>query len=198
MIQILLGVLAVSVLVGGVYVVRQETKMPPQVQPVVESSSATVAMAKDVSNESGETGDEMIKDEMVKDEKMEETMMKDESGDTMATSKPAPAAVATPAQYVPYTPEAVATYAARGDVVLFFRASWCPSCRALDADITSNLGSAPAGLTILDVNYDTATELRQLYGVTTQHTLVQVVADGTLIKKWSGGSTLASVIAQVE
>ncbi len=53
MIQIFLGVLAVSVLVGGVYVVRQETKMPPQVQPVVESSSATVAMAKDVLTESG-------------------------------------------------------------------------------------------------------------------------------------------------
>ncbi len=99
--------------------------------------------------------------------------------------------------YLPYEASKLAM-ANSGDVVLFFRASWCPSCRALDADIKAHLGDIPAGLTILDVNYDTSTELKKQYGVTTQHTLVQVAADGALIKKWSGGSTLGTVVAQVQ
>ncbi len=99
--------------------------------------------------------------------------------------------------YLPYEASKLAM-ANSGDVVLFFRASWCPSCRALDADINAHRGDIPAGLTILDVNYDTETALKQKYGVTYQHTLVQVAADGTLIKKWSGGSTLGTVVAQVQ
>lgn len=102
-----------------------------------------------------------------------------------------------PGVYVSYEAGKLAL-AKEGDVVLFFRASWCPGCRALDASINSSLSVIPSGLTILDVNYDTETALKQKYGVTTQHTLVQVAADGTLIKKWSGGSTLASIIGQVQ
>jgi thiol-disulfide isomerase/thioredoxin len=83
----------------------------------------------------------------------------------------------------------------KGDVILFFRATWCPTCRALDADIKAN--SVPAGVTILDVDYDTETALKQKYGVTTQHTLVQVDAAGTLIQKWQGSPTLASIVAKV-
>lgn len=96
--------------------------------------------------------------------------------------------------YEPYAPEKLAM-ANTGDVVLFFRATWCPTCRALDADIRA--GSIPADLTILDVNYDTATVLKQKYGVTMQHTLVQVDANGTLIKKWTGSPTLTDLVAQV-
>ena len=83
-----------------------------------------------------------------------------------------------------------------GDVVLFFRASWCPTCRALDADIKT--GAIPAGVTILDVNYDTETALKQKYGVTSQHTLVQVDAQGTLIRKWQGSPTLVTVVANIQ
>ncbi len=90
------------------------------------------------------------------------------------------------------------TLAEKGDVVLFFKASWCPSCRTVDADIKSNLSEIPDSLTILEVDYDTATEMRTKYGVTTQHTFVQVAADGTLIKKWSGGATLANIVTQVQ
>lgn len=84
-----------------------------------------------------------------------------------------------------------------GDVVLFFRASWCPTCRALDADLRDSLRDIPANVTILDVNYDTATQLRKKYGVTMQHTLVQVDADGTLLTKWSGGNTLESLLGKL-
>jgi len=99
--------------------------------------------------------------------------------------------------YAPYEAGKL-TMAATGDVVLFFKASWCPSCRTVDADIKANLESIPEKLTILEVDYDNSVELKKKYGVTTQHTFVQVDQTGTLIKKWSGGSTLASVVAQVQ
>lgn len=88
--------------------------------------------------------------------------------------------------------------AEKGKVVLFFRASWCPTCRALDSDIKAHLGDIPAGVTILDVDYDNSTALKQKYGVTHQHTLVQVDAAGNQIAKWDGSPTLASVITKVK
>lgn len=84
-------------------------------------------------------------------------------------------------------------FANEGNVVIFFRAAWCPSCRALDEDIKASLGDIPNNLLILDANYDTENEMKQKYGVTTQHTLVQVDAEGNMIQKWAGGSTLESI-----
>jgi len=99
--------------------------------------------------------------------------------------------------YEAYSPEKIAR-ADTGDVVLFFHASWCPSCRALNGDIEKNVGAIPAGVTILKTDYDKETELKKKYGVTTQHTLVQVDKDGNLIKKWSGGSKLENLLSQVQ
>lgn len=65
--------------------------------------------------------------------------------------------------------------------VLFFHASWCPQCRALDEDIEAN--PIPAGMTIFKVDFDTATALRQQYGVTLQTTIVYVDDDGELLTK---------------
>lgn len=98
--------------------------------------------------------------------------------------------------YEAYSADKIAR-AADGTVVLFFHASWCPSCRALNSNIESNRSEIPAGVSILKADYDEETELRKKYGVTTQHTLVQVDKDGNLIKKWSGGSTLDSIISQI-
>ena len=85
-----------------------------------------------------------------------------------------------------------------GKVVLFFKASWCPTCRALDADIKANLGAIPGGVTILEVDYDKSGDLKQKYGVTMQHTLVQVDAQGNQIMKWSGGNTLSTVVEKIK
>lgn len=84
-----------------------------------------------------------------------------------------------------------------GTVVLAFLADWCPTCRAFKSDTNASLDEIPAGLTILDINYDNATELRQKYGVTTQHTFVEVDAEGNMIQKWSGGNTLDSLVEKV-
>lgn len=99
--------------------------------------------------------------------------------------------------YEKYDPSKLAM-AESGKVVLFFKASWCPSCRTLDADIKANMSAIPAGVTILEVDYDASADLKQKYGVTMQHTMVQVDAQGNLINKWSGGSTLASVVGNIK
>jgi thioredoxin 1 len=99
--------------------------------------------------------------------------------------------------YESWSPEKIAL-AETKDVVLFFHASWCPSCRALNNDIEKNKITIPENVVILKVNYDTETELKKQYGVTSQHTLVQVDADGTMIKKWSGGSKLENLLKEIQ
>lgn len=103
---------------------------------------------------------------------------------------------ATSGSYESYTAEKIAL-AQDGTVVLFFHASWCPSCRALNSDIEANADAIPQGVTILKTDYDAETELKKKYEVTTQHTLVQVDAEGNLIKKWSGGSKLENLLEQI-
>ena len=82
-----------------------------------------------------------------------------------------------------------------GDVVLFFNASWCPTCK----EAASNLSGAayPAGLTVVSVDYDDNTGLRREYGVTVQHTFVQVDPSGNEIAKWTGSTTLDDIEGQL-
>ena len=81
------------------------------------------------------------------------------------------------------------------DVVLFFNAAWCSTCREARDNIEADLAGIPSDLTIVVVDFDTATDLRQKYGVTVQHTFVQIDAEGTELAKWSGSVT-ADQIAQ--
>jgi thiol-disulfide isomerase/thioredoxin len=98
--------------------------------------------------------------------------------------------------YEAYAPEKLAR-AETGDVVLFFHASWCPTCHGLNTDIEKNLEAIPPEVTILKLDYDKESELKKKYAVTYQHTLVQVDKDGNMIKKWSGSPTLSSLVAQI-
>ena len=82
--------------------------------------------------------------------------------------------------------------------VLFFHASWCPTCKVLDNEISSSESQIPAGLTIARVDFDKETDLRKKYGVTLQHTLVQIDADGNEVTKWSGSRDLADLLAKVQ
>jgi thiol-disulfide isomerase/thioredoxin len=71
-----------------------------------------------------------------------------------------------------------------GDVVLFFSAPWCPTCQASVNSL--NADGVPKGLAVVQVDFDTATDLRQEYGVTVQHTYVQVDESGQELAKWTG------------
>ena len=135
-------------------------------------------------------GEAMMKADTTKTDSMmkkEETNVMDK-GDTMMKA----------GSYEAYAPEKVMLASATHDVVLFFRASWCPTCRAVDADIKANLSKIPSDLAILDVNYDNSSELKKKYGVTYQHTFVQVDKDGNMIKKWSGSPTLSALVAEIK
>lgn len=48
------------------------------------------------------------------------------------------------------------------------------------------------------MNYDDEAELRKIYGVTTQHTFIQIDNNGKLIKKWTGSASLSELLAQIE
>lgn len=114
-----------------------------------------------------------------------------------AESKASKEGSAAAGSYESYDASKVAR-AESGKVVLFFHASWCPTCRALNGDIEKNLSAIPGGTTILKTDYDKETELKKKYGVTYQHTLVQVDKDGNMIKKWSGGLKLENLLSQVD
>lgn len=103
----------------------------------------------------------------------------------------------TPGEFTDYNP-ALLSRADTGDVVLFFHASWCPTCRALESNINSNLDDIPSDLSILKLDFDTEKELKDKYGVVVQHTLVQVDSDGNQIAKWIGGNTLSFLVDKVQ
>jgi thiol-disulfide isomerase/thioredoxin len=87
-----------------------------------------------------------------------------------------------------------AGYHAAGDVVLFFNATWCPTCKetveSLDED------GVPAGLTVVSVDYDSNAGLKKQYGVTVQHTFVQVDESGEQLAKFTGSTTGKQIAAK--
>lgn len=150
------------------------------------------AMTEETMMEKDETmmekeGDAMEKEGDVMMEKEDDSMMDKEDGVMMEKGS-----------YEAYSPEKVAV-AGDKKVLLFFYAAWCPICRPLDADITAHMSDIPKNVLILKVNFDTEIALRQKYGVTVQHTIVQVTSQGTLVKKWNVETpTLSAVVLQVK
>ena len=49
---------------------------------------------------------------------------------------------------------------------------------------------------MVKVDFDTVTDLRREYGVTQQHTFVQVGADGEELAKWTGSRSGAEIKAE--
>ena len=72
--------------------------------------------------------------------------------------------------------------------VLFFKASWCPSCISAAKNFESKVDELK-DINLVVVNYDESKELQKLYGVTYQHTFVQVNENEEALAKWNGGST---------
>ncbi len=121
------------------------------------------------------------------------TMEKDPSASAMAEEDAAMAEEGAWVDQAAYEADA-ATFHESGDVVLFFNASWCPTCqstvKSLDAD------GVPAGLTVVSVDYDAATDLKKQYGITVQHTFVQVDEAGAELAKFTGSVSGADIAGQ--
>jgi thioredoxin 1 len=90
--------------------------------------------------------------------------------------------------YVDYSKEAF-DKASTQKRVLFFKASWCPSCRSADKDFTANLKKLPENVVIFKADYDTETALKTKYNISRQHTFVYLDKAGKALKTWSGGAT---------
>lgn len=163
---------------------------------VITSSTGTVITLQD-GQELTTDGQIIIVDTskmmMMKDGKMSDDKMTKEDGEAMEKEDAMMKALSS--TYVDYSPE-VLTQAELAQesgrkVVLFFHAKWCPFCIAADKDFKANIGTDkfPKNVTLIKTDYDSQTELKKKYGVTTQHTFVQIDSNGNQITKWISGET---------
>ena len=127
----------------------------------------------------------------------EDAMTKDDSSDAMmekedSTMAKDDAMMKEDGRYVPYTQEVFDTAVDKKRVLYFF-ANWCPTCIPADKNFTENVNKIPENVVLIRVNYndpDTDAEekaLAQKYGITYQHTFVQIDGQGNVVKKWNGG-----------
>ena len=108
----------------------------------------------------------------------------------------------TSSRYLPYTESA---YQSAKDkrVVLYFYATWCPSCKVANAEFLASPEKIPEDTIVLRINYndpDTDEDEKALsrkYGITYQHTFVQLDKDGKEITKWNGGG-IAELLAKLK
>ena len=158
-------VLSAVVLVGGfVFWQSQSDKKDSMVKTEVADSTETEAMEKkDPSASSGQDGDDK--------------MMKADSS-----------------RYVQYS-KAIFDQSKDLRRVLYFYATWCPSCKAANEDFSTNTNKIPKDVVVIRINYndpDTDAEEKDLakkYGITYQHTFIQIDANGKRLMKWNGGQT---------
>lgn len=95
--------------------------------------------------------------------------------------------------YQVYGPEVLDGVADKRQV-LFFYANWCPTCQPADKSFAENMDKIPMDTAVIRVNYNDSDtdaaekELAKKYGVTYQHTFVQIDRDGNEVTKWNGGN----------
>lgn len=108
----------------------------------------------------------------------------------------------TNSRYVEYAND-ILSQTANTRRVLFFYANWCPICLPADSNFKENADKIPLDVTLIRVNYnDTDTDkeekdLANQYGVTYQHTFVQIDSAGQAVTKWNGGQ-LDELLANIK
>lgn len=176
LILVLLALVIVAAVAYGGYIIYQRQMI----------GNETSMMGKDESMMT-ESEDSMTKGEGTGTEEA----MTDDSKMMMADSR-----------YVEYSSKVLADTAGTKRV-LFFYANWCPTCRPADANFKANLDKIPEGVTLIRVNYndsDTDAEEKALadkYGVTYQHTFVQIDKDGNVVGRWNGGQ-ITELLANIK
>ena len=73
--------------------------------------------------------------------------------------------------------------------ILFFHATWCHTCREADTSILASLDDIPENVVIVKVDYDSNIALREKYGVTGQHTFVEVNESGNKMRSVRGSTS---------
>jgi thioredoxin 1 len=197
--QIIIGLIAIIVVGGGIFSFANQnsqkaadTKKAADTAMMKKQEDEKMAMKK--SEEAAMKKDSITTNDDVM--KKEDSTTSVTTGDVMKkddATKPADVMTKADGVYTPYKAEFLAN-ADKSPTVIFFHASWCPTCKAAEADINKNLDALKAsGVQILKTDYDTSTELKKQYGVTSQSTFVKVDSKGTQIKKGQGFTTLDAI-----
>lgn len=118
-------------------------------------------------------------------EKHSQDGMEAKEGDAMMQDdKMAGEAMMKPAKYMAYADDVLMDGETK---LLFFHASWCPSCKKANTDLEAMYSGSTAPMkSTYKVDYDTSAELKAKYGVTSQHTFVLVDGQGNELKKMNG------------
>lgn len=111
-------------------------------------------------------------------------------GQTGATLREKPETKA----YRPYD-ESLMRAASGSQILLFFHASWCPTCQNFEKQILST--ELPKDVVIFKVNYDNADELKKKYSVLSQSTWVQVDREWNMYKRWLGKTELSDILSDL-
>lgn len=138
---------------------------------------------------------------MVKDTpKVQDSMVK--TDDTVMEKKADDAMMKDASNYVKYSQQVLESSATKRRV-LYFYASWCPTCIPANADFEKNVSMIPEDAVVIRVNYndpDTDAEEKALatkYGITYQHTFVQIDSKGEVVTQWNGGS-IKELLAKIK
>ena len=83
------------------------------------------------------------------------------------------------------------------NVVLFYNAYWCSTCKAARDGFESGMDTMPEDLTIVLVDFDENTEMRKKHDVIVQHTFVQVDSAGNELQRWYGSTTVAELVEKI-
>ncbi len=140
------------------------------------------------------TQDKKDDGEIEKDETPEQETAEEKEDEEMEKKTDDKMMKSSTSRYVEYS-KAALDQAADNRRVLYFYANWCPICKPADADFRANSNKIPADLTVIRVNYndsDTDSQEKDLakkYGITYQHTFVQIDSQGNEVTKWNGGQT---------
>ena len=94
-------------------------------------------------------------------------------------------------------PEQAMMLAEEKPTVLFFNASWCPTCKEAREDFAAH-GEDLEGINLILVDYDNSDDLQMKYGVTYQHTFVQIDPMGNALAQWNGGGTKELLMNRVK
>lgn len=173
--MLVVGAVVLVLVGGGLFFANQQSK---------STEEAKMAQEKAAMMQKEETGTETPEQEAME----QKNVMVEKTNDSKMMDKSASS------RYLPYTKTALDAAAGKRRV-LYFYATWCPSCKQADEDFTANANKIPEDVIVLRVNYndpDTDQEEKDLakkYGITYQHTFVQVDSTGKELTKWNGGDT---------
>ena len=159
---VIAGIVILVLVGGGLYIANQNSKQSEQAKMAQEKAAMEEKAAMKAKEDAA-----MKKDETVMDKN--------------ASSR-----------YIEYS-KAALVLAADKRRVLYFYANWCPICRPADINFKAEVSKIPEDVVVYRVNYnDTDTDqeeedLAKKYGITYQHTFVQIDAEGKEVFSWNGG-----------